>query len=354
MKKICVLLILILPTFIYAAEYPYFMKSTKALGMGNAHYTISSDQYSAFYNPAGLAFNKDSRIDILNPQFDMGKNAMDFYRDAKDTDWESESEIAKLIRDNIGEHQHAGLSLFPAYYNKNFMIGVFGNARLNAVPRNKVYPNIETEFFVDRGITAGFAGKFLNNNSLSLGANVKLIERESLVETYTAADLAKDDFDQIVEDDLESGTGILGDIGAIYEMKSLPMNPRLGAAVNNIGATDFGDAEDMKTTLTLSASISPQILFFESDIVIDYVDVTKAYDQDDDLGKRIHVGAELRPSKLQFFSLRAGINQGYPTFGASLDFNILKIDYAYYTEEVGAYAGQWDDERHMLQITLGF
>ena len=52
--------------------------------------------------------------------------------------------------------------------------------------------------------------------------------------------------------------------------------------------------------------------------------------------------------------LRGGLNQGYPSAGAELDVWVLKFGYVYYSEEMGPYAGQDKDSRHLAQLSLGW
>jgi hypothetical protein len=85
---------------------------------------------------------------------------------------------------------------------------------------------------------------------------------------------------------------------------------------------------------------------------LDYIDVTRQYEEDDDLGKRLHMGVELQTPF--FVSVRAGLNQGYVTAGATVDFRFVRLDFATYTEEVGAFAGQREDQRYVFQLTAGW
>jgi len=95
---------------------------------------------------------------------------------------------------------------------------------------------------------------------------------------------------------------------------------------------------------------------------VDWVDVTNNVKpvnlvtgeevDDDDFYKRVYFGAEAKLWKR--FALRGGFYQGYPSYGASLDLWALKLDYASYAEELGAYAGQTSDRRHVVQVTLGW
>jgi hypothetical protein len=354
MKKLFLLLFVLLSLNLFAEEYPYIMKSTRALGMGNSYYTLSNDQYALFYNPAGLARIDDWRFDIINLQGDAGKNSINFIKDIQDVDWDNENEIADFMEEYEGDNEHLSFGTFPAFYKKNIAVGVFLNAKGNAIAHSiNEYPEVATEIYIDYGVTGGYAKSFLDNDSLQIGISVKYMHRSSLKDTYTAANLV-DDFEDILEEDLKDGDGLLFDVGAIYNFQFLQtLNPRIGASVNNIGMTSMGNAEDLTTTLNLSVAISPKLGPIGSHFLLELHDATFAYDEDDDFGKRIHAGTELNLFT-DILAIRAGINQGYLTFGAGLDFNIIKIDYAYYTEEIGAYAGQVDDERHVIMLSLGF
>jgi hypothetical protein len=81
-------------------------------------------------------------------------------------------------------------------------------------------------------------------------------------------------------------------------------------------------------------------------------DVTEQIEIDDDLFKRVHLGAEVRFP--QIVAIQAGVNQGYYTAGVTLDLWILTIAAATYAEEMGDAAGQRADRRYVAQLTLGF
>jgi hypothetical protein len=84
----------------------------------------------------------------------------------------------------------------------------------------------------------------------------------------------------------------------------------------------------------------------------DWMDVTEDVGTDDDLYKRLHFGLEAQLIKI--FYLRTGLYQGYGTYGATVDFKLLKLDYANYAEEIGSAAGDRADRRHVVQLSLGW
>ena len=81
------------------------------------------------------------------------------------------------------------------------------------------------------------------------------------------------------------------------------------------------------------------------------MDIFHQEGEDQDVGKRIHLGLEYAATTL--LNLRTGIYQGYLTFGIGLDTKQLQIDILMYTEEVGTYSGQQRDRRYMLSFGLG-
>jgi hypothetical protein len=240
-----------------------------------------------------------------------------------------------------------------------------GNGVTNYDPREAVpgFPlskgldsTLDVEAYYDYGVTAGGAYSFFDD-SLQIGAAIKYIHRKSLIGTYDVLDLTRD-WSDIVDDDSEEGDGILGDVGVIYNIPILESaNPRFGVAVNNIGTTSLGDAEGVKTTVNVSFAISPELGPVGTNFILEMHDVTYSYskdnDYDNDFVKRTHAGAEL----LLFdgiLAARVGLNQGYFTAGAGLDFNFVKVDYAFYSEEIGTEANDDNDDRHVLMVSVGF
>lgn len=51
-------------------------------------------------------------------------------------------------------------------------------------------------------------------------------------------------------------------------------------------------------------------------------------------------------------SLRTGLSQGYPVFGAGLDLFVFHLNYAYFSKELGDVAGEDPISYHMIE--LGF
>lgn len=65
--------------------------------------------------------------------------------------------------------------------------------------------------------------------------------------------------------------------------------------------------------------------------------------------KKLHAGVEV---SLPLVDLRAGLAQGYMTYGLGVDLFIFRLELAQFTEEFGAYPGQTPESRIQMSLTL--
>jgi hypothetical protein len=232
------------------------------------------------------------------------------------------------------------------------MIGALGSASFDTEIRNPAWPQADVDYVQDLAALGG-VGFQVPATGLRLGASVKMVQRTSLTNTYTAADIADENFEDRIEQDQETGSGISMDVGAIYTLPFWKIvDTDLALVVQNLPQMDMGDAKDMKSQTNFGLAVSKSFAKFRLVGALDYHDIFMNLEEDNDIGKRLHLGLELKMPV--FFSVRAGLNQGYWSAGASLDFRLVRIDFASYAEEVGAYAGQREDRRYVGQITIGW
>lgn len=71
------------------------------------------------------------------------------------------------------------------------------------------------------------------------------------------------------------------------------------------------------------------------------------------LSLRLNAGAQFSMVS-NAVNFRFGFHQGYPTVGFGLDFRVVKIDYAYFTRELGIRAGQFGESTHRLQLSFNY
>lgn len=339
-----------------AAEYPSNYRGIRPLGMGGAFTAVSDDENALFYNPAGLSNISTFSMGIINPMVDVSENSIDFYSDLTDADLDNTGETTELLRKHVGEYQHLAINWIPyAGFNAanvGVMVAGIASVNVDAEIRNPPYPEFHPKGNWDYGFTGG-AGFKVPLQGLRVGGTLKYISRESLDQVYTAADIADDRFEDRLDDDRKSGSGVSMDLGVLYELPiESSFTTDVGLSVNNLIEMDMDEAEDIKRTINLGIATQRSFGGFKLIGAFDILDITRSYEQDDDYMKRVHMGAELQMPAIA--AIRMGFNQGYLTAGATLDFPVVRLDFATYAEEVGAYAGQREDRRYVGQISIGW
>ena len=347
---------------VFSREYPRIMTSVRAMGMGNAFFGVSDDKYAAFYNPAGLARNKSLwSLDLVPLTFgmnsDMFQNIATIVSLADDKNNVNTNNVAMALDSMIGTYNSLNpAGIFPAFTYKNWSVGLFANSNATFIPYGRAMPSAGAKFHVDIGGVVIYAHSFLPDNSLHVGASLIGLFRMGYAVNYTFADIPTIDGDQLLKNiSSNQGWGIYGSVGVMYELPWLrkELNPRVGLSFNEFGFSSFGPwLEKINPTLNLSFAISPKWEYFTSNIVVDFNDLLFMAGSDQSFGKRVSIGAEVVFFERLF--LRTGLHQGYWTAGIGMNIWILRINYAYYTEELGAYAGQFADKRHVLEVVLGW
>ncbi|MBI5038644.1 MAG: conjugal transfer protein TraF [Nitrospirae bacterium] len=262
------------------------------------------------------------------------------------------TEVTNVLSKYIGERFSLRTSLYPNIIFHNFGVGALGQVSFSGEVRNRVNPQVNVDGKADVGGVVGFAYGF-REKKVQVGVALKFVQRQSFQKTYYATDIASANFDPSNDfsDLKKTGTGFSGDVG-VKVNPEWPLRPSIGLVLQNIGDLNLDKAGKIPQQLNAGVSIHPDLWIFKNTLALDIVDLTKNVEGEDDFYKRVHMGAEI---KLPYIlSLRVGANQGYPSFGATIDFWILKLAYAYYKEELGAVAGQKDDARHVGQIAIGF
>ncbi|MBI5636970.1 MAG: conjugal transfer protein TraF [Nitrospinae bacterium] len=344
-----------------ASEMDKLYSGVRPFGMGNAFAAVADDENAAFYNPAGLTYVEEGRVELINPKIDVSTNTLDFQKDASDLKTGDTVAAVDMMRKYIGKHQHLAVDLFPNYTRHNFEIGVLGKVVLDAEVNSPSFPVLQADLKNDVGIVVALGHSFMEDQ-LRMGVTLKYIQRKRFYKEYTAVDFANSNTSYNFNDNLKSASKFGADVGVTYQFENKDWKPRVALVIQNIGDMNFGDYQATATSpvipnaikqqINLGAAVTRDIWIAKATLAADYNDAAGNVGTDKDKGKRLHMGAEIKFPKI--LALRVGLNQGYMSYGAGLDFWLLKLDYAYYTEEVGAYAGQREDARHALELSIGF
>jgi len=253
--------------------------SARALGMGGAHIAVADDASAVYYNPAGLAFIDGRKITSLYTSLHgaAGYLALGY----------AQANLgAGMLRLNASDIEET-----DEFAN---VIGVFGTTELAAM--------------------AGYGREIIPG--LSLGGAVKF-------------------YNQKLRD--ASGTGITGDVGALY--KSEDGRFRVGAVGRNLlGRVKYssGAVDAFDRSFGIGAAFAP------SDKFLLAADLGYAS------GLLARVGAEYR---FRSFVVRAGgvLSGGdvSVTAGAGFAIQSFRVDYAYQTHKILP-------DSHRLSLSLSF
>ncbi len=351
------------------------VKSVEALGMGGAYYSKSDDKYAAFYNPAGVARVKETTIEYLPLTFGIDSDAISSLSDVNNIIDIAGGNLAdpnvisgainSIIDVFMGKFVTIGpITYFPAYTRKGLSVGLFSNTTVKATAYNPAISELQAVGRSDNGLTTTFGYNFLRDDALSFGVSFKALVRAQIDKTYTIFDLTdiivnqKSLFGDIIDELFENGLafGAFASVGVIYDLPFLQsvLAPRIGVSINDVGylfRLNESNVDAINPSMNVSLGISPSYYnTVKSDIMIDFVDLFFLNSNDQSILKRINIGAEVL--FIDIYALRVGIHQGYPTFGAGLNFKYFSLNYAFYTEELGYEVGQFRDFRHVIEINF--
>lgn len=329
-----------------AEPFPVLHPSARALGMGGAYTAVADDAGAMFYNPAGLTQVEGARPDLVNLEAEASKNARDLVKDLRDVDTNNVSQATAVISRHIGEHFRLRADTFPNLVTHGFGVGLLVQAAADGEVHSPSNPRVDVDARVDTAALVSLARAVGPGKRLALGATGKLVRRQGGSRTYTALDVASDNFDPF-SDLNDSDTDFAFDLGAMLR-PPLPLSPVLAVSALNLTDLDFGTLGKVPYQVNVGVALNPTLGPVGLTVAADWVDVTNRLATDSDVRKRANVGAEVRLWKA--LAVRGGYHQGYYTAGATLDVWVIKVDVATYGEELGAYGGQREDRRYIARI----
>ena len=361
-RRVSVLLYLwiLFTPLLQAAEPAFIRESIRARGMGNAFTAAANDEMLLFYNPAALrsvyynmyevvGFNTTTNENTIN----LGKSSSGF------------STIGSLAGKKI--YNEADLGLL-SHVNSRFGWSLFGDTFVDLKIRNPIFPYFETKLYVQYGLALGMAWSFMDYQ-LDVGLGGKLATRKGIDKKLHITD---ESVIELIEDKKTtklmklaetSETSIAPDVGVIYHFDSYHnMEPKVALSLQNIGGLDFKEAVKVPMTMNIGVSTESEFNGFDMILAADYRDLADSQGMISKgnimTERNIKIGVEFGWQKLfnghHLISFRAGRNGPYNSVGWSLNLFGFKVDFAKYSEEIGGYAGELEDKRTSLQVSLIF
>lgn len=362
MKKIFYLLLVLFAFSVSAAEYDMIYRGARPMGMGGAFTAVSDDENALFYNPAGLNRIKpgEGKIVVLNPGVVVNSSAMNVIGKISD---KLTKDPIDALSPHIGQNMHANvMTSMPFWVKHNYGIALLlPNLSNNTTLRRNVALTAIEDVTVDSGLIFGMSHGFLQDR-LSIGADIKFLVRGAghitmdAVQLYTKKAVSFKDIGGY-------GFGVDADLGAMYTFNKVAFFiPTVGMTIKNIGATKFPTRFDDNANVDLPDRfrLKRSVSFgskFELPNVWRFTKWVFAFDINNiglggSLFKKVHLGTEAW--LFDFFGLRTGVNQGYLTFGMTLDIPVMQVDFYTYAEELGESVGTKGDRRIGVQLSFGW
>lgn len=349
-RALLVSVLVLLGIQVYAQELYESGKSARALGMGNAFTAVVNDRNTMFYNPAGLNRVEGYYYTILDMAAGLnGEQALTTIQDVSNA-----ADLSATLDALYDQKLWIGYNGNTAIYMKNFGFVYFLDGSLDPFLENPTFPTYNINYFNDLGYATGFSFDIME--TFAVGFTYRNINR-----TGGAIPVGVDTLQSLSSDDLTNSVNQTGSANALdfgvlwYLPTGIPS--RLSFVYKNLGNTSFkatGTSTNAPNTID-----AEMIVGWSMDIEVPGVRITPAIDYkhinrtDVQLGKKIHLGVEV---DLPLITVRGGFNQGYYTYGIGMGLGPMDIEVASYGVELGAYPGQWEDRRYMVQMTmeLGF
>lgn len=340
----------------------------RSLGMGNTNVAVTTDRTAIFHNPAGLGLLKDRLQISARPLVGRLDGKVGSYVDLIATHGDKMTDIDQIAQsdqffmdlDEV-DGQWMNFEYIPeiTIATKNLGFGMYGTVPFGA--------RLETGHFVPKLVFKGRrdlvftwgVGIPLKSEGHYFGMSLEYLQRipiDEYVATFTENIQYADKLDKNIGNSL----GIVRELGDVQHGASFDAGFmhnfggfRLAYVVKDIFGIvggnmvipqlDIGCAYYFPK-IEQAAFIRNIIVAMEIADLIGFEEESGRYEQ---FPKKLHAGAEI---DLKYIALRGGINQGYPTFGVGLAFGPLTLDYVYFTEEAGFYAGQDPRETHLASI----
>jgi hypothetical protein len=330
-------------------------------GMGNAFIALADDANALWYNPAGLADIQGVHVNLFN--FVVGVDSADTLNRLGNALFKGETE--NLIRQ---DKEYLRFNFFPSLITPHFGISLFSQTQGYFDISDLASQGLEVHSFHDQGLIAG--GAFSLSDYLSFGVSVRAFYRaevdlsltsQEVIDQYgaNAANLLNNIYSELSNRAGHGyGFGINSGIKLNVPLKSKGKNsPRLYLAAT---ADDIGNTTLRAQGNNLAPKVLKQSFNFGGALVYPFskiwtwnltADVRHAFEPTDFI-KLLHLGTELKTS---VFGFRAGANQGYLTYGFSLEFPPhTRLHFSSYGVELGQKRWEREQRWYLVQLNIGF
>jgi len=354
----------------------------EVIGQGGSFTAVAHGYNSLFTNPAGFA-REGGSLTILSatasPFFIPNEEDISDFQAIADAASDTELEdallnLSPLITGNgIGAAGTAGIGLVGG----GLGLGLVANADFYG--RGETALGTAIDAVMDWAIIGGYALPIeIGPVTAYIGGDLRYMLRTE------ARDVAIVEFASAATDDVDpqfpvlSGSGLAFDLGTILEIGKWSA----GISARDIGGTTLDYSQFTADTLEQAFSfdgsgaqvsenyVIPMVMSFglaydpESFLMpsflfdpVFHMEYRKTFyqaedAQEDSFWTGVHMGMEAEV--VRFLKVRAGINQGYATFGLGAKLLFLDLNASYFVREMGRFAGVQPNEGFTLEAAIRF
>lgn len=316
----------------------------RCLAMGGTCMSHVQGASSLFFNPAALARVEGFDFIIAQMQAGVSKDTIDF-----SSQFQGSSFTAADLNNLYGKTLAADVTARSGFVMPNFGFGVYSNNYTVMKFNDPSFPTFNMNFISDYGYIVG--GSLSLGTNTSFGVTFRHVKRWGGNEDIDVASLVGASSSTLTDNNfLNHGVGHAVDVAFMTTLNH-PLRPTLSLVWQDVGVTTYNLTSGVKAppaqtdNLIFGVSWPQQIGVLDFKHAFEY----KFIREGGEFFKKVHLGTEL---DIGMLDLRAGLNQGYVTYGAGIDFWLFALDAAVYAKELGTYGGQERSDNYAVNLTF--
>lgn len=345
-RSLLLVLFLMLPQLSRAQEAYEMGRTIRSLGMGGMYIPLATGVDAVFYNPAALAKGSGLNIELMNLWFGLnGQEAYDLIQAGSSIT--SPASYNQFFGKKVWFEADGRAGVTLPYLG----LGFLSQTNVSLELHNPGFPQFQTYFNSD--IVVGLAGAMSLGNKNYLGMTLKRVQRwgGETIDLGLTTIANANSLSSIGDNFQNRGTGYGIDLAYMKEFDG-PLSPNISLVWQDVGVTSFlktdGAAAPPSINQNVSLGVGGNLDLPGLDIAMG-AEMRHLLESEIQIGKKLHVGTEL---SLPFIDLRAGLGQGYMSYGLGMNFLIFRLDAVSYTEELGVYPGQTGQNRILLGLSI--
>jgi hypothetical protein len=312
--------------------------SPRAQAMGGAYTAVADDEAAIFYNPAGLAGIEKNTVTYASLDLQGSGDLILGFRDSRAAFTDLSPSTLNML---MGKNVYGRAQFAPTIVMPGFGLAVLVDGQAAILAQNKSLPHITLGYQNTNGVQAAYGmaiGRRKGRQGVSelrLGFAGKFLYRRGgyrLLGLMDILNVSQDTLHQVANA-WKNSIGVDAGLQYVRGITSrLTLNA--GLAFTDIGDTKFGlEADRIQSNLSFGLAALYRTGKMGVTLAYDYRHIL----QPADARKRSHFGTELN---FPIFSLYAGLNQTYFSYGAGFDVWLVRVTAVSTAHEYGTFVGQ--------------